>query len=110
MIARIWRGITRESDKDRYYDYLQKTGLPDYRATKGNLGVTVLCRAYDGKAEFLLTTYWESYDAIKAFAGHDYDKAVYYPEDRKFLLDLEPHVAHYEVLVAPDSIPKRASP
>jgi heme-degrading monooxygenase HmoA len=104
MIARIWRGVTREADKDIYYDYLQKTGLPDYRATKGNLGVTVLCRVYDGKAEFVLTTYWESYEAIRAFAGRDYEKAVYYPEDRKFLLELDPQVKHYEVLVGPDTV------
>jgi heme-degrading monooxygenase HmoA len=105
MIARIWRGVTREADKDIYYDYLQKTGLADYRATKGNLGVTVLRRVYEGKAEFLLTTYWESYDAIRAFAGPNYENAVYYPEDRKFLLELDPHVNHYELLVGPNSAP-----
>ena len=26
MIARIWRGVTREADKDTYFEYLQKTG------------------------------------------------------------------------------------
>ena len=98
MIARIWRGVTREADKDIYFEYLQKTGLSDYTSTKGNLGVSVLRRVYDGKAEFLLTTYWESYDAIKAFAGADYENSVYYPEDEKFLLELDPHVTHYEVL------------
>jgi len=98
MIARIWRGVTRESDKDIYLDYLQKTGLPDYVSTRGNLGVTVLRRVYDGKAEFLLTTYWESYEAIRAFAGPDYEKAVYYPEDKKFLLEMDPQVRHYELL------------
>ncbi len=101
MIARIWRGRTREADQDTYYQYLQKTGLPDYRATKGNRGVWVLRRVYEGKAEFLLISLWDSWDAIKAFAGPDYEIAVYYPEDRKFLLELEPHVTHYEVLSEP---------
>ena len=32
------------------------------------------------------------------FAGADYEKAVYYPEDKQFLLELDPHVTHYEVL------------
>jgi len=31
MIARIWRGVTREADKDTYFEYLQKTGLKEYR-------------------------------------------------------------------------------
>jgi hypothetical protein len=39
--------------------------------------------------------------AREAFAGPDYQKAVYYPEDEKFLLKLNPHVVHYEVLVSP---------
>jgi len=46
----------------------------------------------------LLLTLWESWDAIKAFAGADYEKAVYYPEDEKFLLTLDPQVMHYELL------------
>jgi hypothetical protein len=48
-----------------------------------------------------LISLWDSWDAIKKFAGPDYEKAVYYPEDRKFLLELEAHVTHYEVLVSP---------
>ena len=103
MIARIWRGSTREKDQDAYFEYLQKTGLKEYAAIPGNLGVWVLRRAGEGKAEFVLISLWESYDAIKAFAGADYEKAVYYPEDKKFLLELEPHVAHYEVLTRPGS-------
>jgi heme-degrading monooxygenase HmoA len=98
MIARVWRGTVREADKDTYYDYLQKTGLQEYAATAGNRGVQTLRRIADGKCEFFLLTLWDSWDAIKSFAGPDYEKAVYYPEDKKFLLELDPQVAHYEVL------------
>src|SRR5690242_18596544 len=98
MIGRICRGVVRETARETYYDYLQKTGLKEYTATPGNKGVFVLRRVYDGKAEFTLLTLWESWEAIKAFAGPDYEKAVYYPEDKKFLLDLDPQVIHYEVL------------
>jgi len=96
MIARIWRGTVRESDKDIYYDYLLKTGLKEYADTPGNRGT--LRRIVDGKCEFFLLTLWDSYEAIKAFAGPDYGKAVYYPEDDRFLLDRGPRVEHYEVL------------
>ena len=101
MIARIWRGFTREADKDNYFTYLQETGLKEYAATPGNRGVWVLRRVREGKAEFLLLSLWESYDAIRAFAGPDYQNAVYYPEDERFLLEKEPHVANYEILSAP---------
>jgi heme-degrading monooxygenase HmoA len=101
MIARIWRGETREADKDTYFKYLQETGLKEYGETPGNRGVWTLRRVHDGKAEFTLLTLWESWDAIKAFAGPDYEKAVYYPEDKRYLLELDPGVTHYEVLSHP---------
>ena len=101
MIARIWQGMTRASDKDTYFEYLQKTGLKDYASIPGNRGVWVLRRVDQDTAEFTLISLWESWEAIKAFAGPDYEKAVYYPEDRKFLLELEPQVGHYEVLSSP---------
>ena len=44
---------------------------------------------------------WESMEAIRRFAGADVEKAVYYPKDTEFLLELEPKVVHDEVLAAP---------
>jgi heme-degrading monooxygenase HmoA len=102
MIARIWRGVTREADKDTYFAYLQKTGLKEYEAIPGNRGVWTLRRVFDGKCEFTLISLWDSLDAIKAFAGIDYDKAVFYPEDDKFLLERGPRVLHYEVMASPE--------
>jgi len=46
-------------------------------------------------------TMWESMDAVRAFAGDDPERAVYYPEDDEYLLEREPTVSHYEVLEAP---------
>jgi heme-degrading monooxygenase HmoA len=103
MIGRIWRGVVREKDKDTYYTYLQETGLKEYASVPGNKGVFVLRQVKRGTAEFTLLTLWESWDAIKAFAGPDYEKAVYYPEDEKFLLKLEPRVTHYEVLASSET-------
>jgi len=55
------------------------------------------------RAEFLFVSLWESVDAICKFAGPDIERAVYYPEDKEFLLELEPNVTHYEVLVHPQT-------
>ena len=101
MIARTWHGITEASIADEYLDYLNKTGVPEYRLTQGNLGVYVLRRIDGNKAHFLLLTLWESEDAIRSFAGTNMEKAKYYPEDAHYLLELEPNVTHYDVLVAP---------
>lgn len=103
MIARIWRGVTREADKDTYFEYLQKTGLKEYAAIPGNRGVWTLRRVADGKCEFTLISLWDSWDAICAFAGPDPEKAVFYPGDDQFLIERGPRVLHYEVLSSPQS-------
>jgi heme-degrading monooxygenase HmoA len=97
MIARIWRGRTRAAQADMYLDYLQNTGIPGTRATPGNRGARILRRIVGQEAEFLFISYWDSLEAISAFAGPDIERAVYYPEDEAYLLELEPTVAHYEV-------------
>jgi heme-degrading monooxygenase HmoA len=75
--------------------------VAEYQKTEGNRGVYVLQRVDGDRAHFLLLTLWESEDAIKRFAGSEMEKAKYYPEDEKFLLELEPKATHYEVLVKP---------
>jgi heme-degrading monooxygenase HmoA len=100
MIARTWHGITPATKADAYLDFLKQSGVPDYQATEGNRGVYVLRHIKGDVAHFLLVSLWDSYDAIRKFAGDDMEKALYYPEDKDFLLELETTVTHYEVLVA----------
>ena len=97
-IARIWRGRTLAAKADEYQAYLDSSGISRVRSTPGNLGVTVLRRNDGGKTEFLVMSIWESVEAIKKFAGEDYQKAVILPRDREYLLEVEPNVLHYEIL------------
>jgi hypothetical protein len=99
MIVRIWHGVTPEAKADQYLEYLKATGVKEYRAIEGNKGVQVLRSVREGRAEFLTVSYWESYDAIRKFAGDEIDIPVYYPEDKEFLLEFEPKVVHYEIMV-----------
>ena len=98
MIARTWRGATKASDGDAYVEYLEKTGIREYKATPGNKGVIALRRERDGKTEFLLVSLWDGWDAIKAFAGPTPERAVFYPEDDRFLVERDNHVDHYDVI------------
>lgn len=102
MIARTWHGRVPAARADEYYEYLLRTGIPDYRRTPGNRGVYVFRRVEGNVAHFLLTSLWESLASIRAFAGDDLERARYYPEDTGYLLELEPAVTHYEVLSTPD--------
>jgi heme-degrading monooxygenase HmoA len=103
MIARTWRGATKAQDAESYLEYLHRTGFAEYQKTPGNRGVLGLRRIVDGKAEFLLVSLWDSEEAIRQFAGDDIGKAVFYPEDERFLVERDNHVSHYEVVF--DSVP-----
>ena len=98
MIARSWGGATRAEDGDAYLEYLHRTGFAEYRATPGNRGVLALRRVAGDRAEFLLLTLWESEEAIRRFAGDDIARAVFYPEDERYLVARDERVWHYEVV------------
>src|SRR2546429_1835368 len=99
MIARTWHGMTAASKADAYLEVLEETGLKEYRDTPGNKGVIVLRRRDGDRTHFLLITFWESFDAIRRFAGPNPERAVYYPEDKEFLLEFEPTVTHYDLVL-----------
>lgn len=98
MIARTWRGATKAEDGEAYLRYLQHTGFRAFRETPGNLGALGLRRIVDGKAEFLVVSFWESEAVIRNFAGADIGRAVFYDEDDRFLVERDDHVSHFEVV------------
>ena len=102
MIARIWHGVTPVARGDAYFDYLMESGIRAYQSIEGNRGVYVLRGDRGSRTDFLLISLWGSYDAIRKFAGPEYERAVYYPRDKEFLVEFEPSVVHYEVLLAPE--------
>ena len=87
MIARIWRGVVRREDAGEYANYINRTGMAEYRSTPGNQGAWMLRRDD-----------WDSRQSIGAFAGEDIDQAVFYPEDDRFLIERDLSVRHYEVV------------
>lgn len=100
MIARTWHGRVPATKAGAYHELLLRTGIADYRATPGNRGVLVQQRIEGDVAHFVLTTLWDSIESIQRFAGEEYERARYYPEDDEFLLEREPFVSHAELLLA----------
>ncbi len=97
MIARTWRGWTLREDADAYLEYLHETGLKEYRATSGNRGAWALRRDDGERTEIVTLSFWDSLDAVRAFAGDEVDRAVFYPEDDRYLVDRELTVRHYRL-------------
>ena len=97
MIARVWKGAVRKKASDAYSEYMQATGVAGYVKTSGNRGVWMLRRDVDERTEFMMFTLWDSLAAVKAFAGDDYERAVFYPEDKRFLVERDLTSTHYEI-------------
>ena len=96
MITRIWHGRTLTKDATEYRDFVIKTGISEYKAVPGNLGAQIWQREEGDVTHMYTISWWDSYDSIKQFAGEDFEKAKYYEEDKKYLLEFEPHVMHCE--------------
>lgn len=103
MIARTWRGFTKSEDAETYLEYLNRTGVAGFRATPGNRGAAIYRRIIGGRAEFIVVSFWDSEDVIHGFAGDDIARAVFYPEDERFLVERDMHVDHYEVVLKEDA-------
>jgi heme-degrading monooxygenase HmoA len=98
VIARIWRGWTSQSDRDEYLRFLRKIDIPSITAKEGNLGVHMLNRNLDdGRTEFVLLSFWDSMESVRAWAGDEPERAVFFPDELRFLTDREESATHYEV-------------
>lgn len=97
MIARTWTGRTLRKDADVYLEYMVATGLADYRKAEGNLGNQIWRRDDGDETEFRFVSVWDSMAAIEKEIGADVTRARYYPEDERYLLELEPTVTHFEI-------------
>jgi heme-degrading monooxygenase HmoA len=99
VIARVWRGWVNTSRAAEYVQYINATGMAEYLGTPGNLGAQMLTRDLgDGRTEVVTLSWWESREAIRAFAGEDIDRAVFYPDDEEFLVGKEETVSHFDVV------------
>jgi heme-degrading monooxygenase HmoA len=98
VIARQWKGTTRVSDADAYVDYLGRTGFIEYERIAGHRRTIALRRIHDDRAEFVILSLWDSMDAIRRFAGDDVDRAVFYSEDDRYLVERDEHVTHFDVV------------
>ena len=104
QVLRIWRGSTAPEKADDYEDYLLRTGMPGYRGTPGNRAAYFTRRSLGSTVEFCMVTVWDDLDAVRAFAGDDPERAVFYPEDDAYLVDRELVVSHYDVFATGDDV------
>lgn len=103
MIARMWRGWTTLENAAAYETLLQTEIMPGIasRKVRGYKGAHLLRRDLESEVEFVTILWFETMDAVREFAGSDYEKAVVPPQARAVLLRFDSRSAHYHTLAEP---------
>ena len=98
MIIREWRGRTPRSREGAYLEHFNNSVLPQLKNVPGFIGAHLMSRPKGELVEFVVLTRWESYEAIRRFAGPQFERAVVEPAAAAALTDFDKVVQHYEIL------------
>jgi len=85
-LARIWRGCTQPEQVDEYEAHNYEAGIKPLIETA--LGVQTFREDREGETEFVTISYWESVEAMAAFAGSDPTRVHHLERDAEFLIEL----------------------
>ena len=99
MIGRIWHGWTTHSKADAYESLLKSeifTGIK-HRKIAGYRGINLLRRNLSDEVEFVTSMWFDTIEAVREFAGEDYEVAVVPPKARALLSRFDTRSQHYQV-------------
>ena len=99
-MTRMWRGWTRSDQADRYEQHYRSEVVATLGQVPGFRGARLLRRTVGEETEFVSLTFFDDLDAIRSFAGADYETAVVAEEARKVLIRFDERVCHYETAFA----------
>ena len=96
MVVRVFRVRVHPGKEDQFERFVIETGIPMVKAEEGCTHVTAGKSRWSEQPEFVVVTHWRSVDALKAFAGPDWQKAVIEPEEEHMLAEV--FCDHYETI------------
>ena len=99
MIARIWRGWAPQATAEDYQRHYSSEVSEHLQAVSGFRGARLLRRDDGQEVMFTSLTFFTSLDAVRAFAGDDYEQAVVEEAARQALSRWDERVSHHEVAV-----------
>ena len=105
MIARVWRGWTTPENADIYERLLKTEIFPGIAAkgAEGYCGITLLRRPLGGEVEFMTIMRFDSWQAVKDFAGEDYEAAYVPAKAQQVLARFDARSQHYEIRESVDT-------
>jgi antibiotic biosynthesis monooxygenase (ABM) superfamily enzyme len=92
----MWRGWTARDDADAYTHFLLEELFPSMREIPGFAGATLLRRVEGSEVGFVTLTRFESLDAIRTFAGDDFERPVLEPQALALLSRYDERAGHYD--------------
>ncbi len=99
MISRIWHGYTTPENADVYEGLLKEEifiGIKD-RNIQGFREIQLFRRSVGDEVEFITVMWFDSLEAVRIFAGEDYEAAVVPPKARAVLKRFDARSQHYDV-------------
>lgn len=99
MISRIWHGYTTADNADTYETLLKDeiiVAIKD-RDIPGFREIQVFRRELGEEVEFVTVMWFDSIEAVRAFAGEDYEAAVVPAKAREVLSHFDERSQHYDV-------------
>ncbi len=101
-IGRMWRGWTSSDEAEAYEAIFRDVVLPELHHVEGCRGAYLLRRDDADGAEFVTLTLFDSLDAVRAFAGEQYETAVISDEARAVLRAFDTTARHFTVVRSPN--------
>ncbi len=103
MISRVWHGWTNRENADAYEELLRNEIFSNIAnlSIQGYRGIHLLRRDVDDGVEFVTIMWFDTLDAIRAFAGEEYELAVVPPKARQLLSRFDDVSQHYQVIETP---------
>jgi hypothetical protein len=104
MISRIWHGWTSRDNADAYEKLLRTEIFVNIgqKSIQGYRGIHLLRRDVNDGVEFVTIMWFDTLDAVRAFAGNKYEVAVVPIEARQLLSRFDDISAHYQVIETPE--------
>lgn len=99
-IARIWHGSTPAEMTEEYVSLAKSNCVANCEATPGNLGVTFFHETKGNMTHHTFISYWQDMEAVKRFAGEDFQKPRFFAGEERFLVKSDEVVEHRDLAMA----------
>jgi antibiotic biosynthesis monooxygenase (ABM) superfamily enzyme len=98
VIARIWKGWTTQGNASTYEELFRDVVLPKVtQGVSGYISTNLLRREAGEEVEFTTIFWFESLEAIKSFAGPNFEHAVVPDQVKELMSHYEETVQHHDV-------------